>query len=68
MTSRLAPIRVSRCHSISAASNANGSSTTSIATKWPMASGQSAANSARGRRSINPADTASGQPIPGFAP
>jgi hypothetical protein len=31
-------------------------------------SGQSAATSARELLSINPAETASGQPIPGFTP
>ena len=45
-----------------------GRITTSIASRWPTVSGQSAATRARELLSISPAETASGHPIPGFTP
>jgi len=44
----------------------NGSSIKRIASKCPADKGQSARNSARELFSMSPAETASGQPIPGL--
>ena len=68
MTRRLAPIWICRCHWTRATSKEQGSITTSIASRWPTVSGQSAATRARELLSISPAETASGHPIPGFTP
>src|SRR6266481_5476481 len=65
MTSRLAVIWICRCHSTSINKSANGRMTTSVASRWPSHSGNSAASSARELLSISPAETASGHPIPG---
>jgi len=48
--------------------NSNGRTITSIANRWPIVSGQSAAANARELLSMSPAETASGHPIPGFSP
>ena len=61
-------MRIGCCHSTSATSSENGRITTQIARRWPTLSGPSAARSALERFSISPADTASGQPIPGLTP
>src|SRR5215207_9678869 len=68
MMPKPAAILISRPQSRTSVKAANGRSTTAIETRWPTASGARVRATARPSRSVRPAATASGQPIPGFNP
>ena len=65
ITSTLAPIWICCCHSTRVTSSPKGRSTTSIASRWPTDSGQSAATRARELLSISRRKRRAATPSPG---